>query len=307
MTLWLKQPSFVLVVFGLCGAVSPASATTEAERKLFKSPMPHEQYTSKTNKIKAHRVHLQGYLEGNPANEVRLAELKEQVRRCVGEHQRDGRPARPPTAWPDYLLSSREDNYSSRNRSIHYSSSIAYGVNTEDCSLLESASARAELVSSKGVCYVNLTLRTAKGVCDPDGHADAAVPPNHAKVPNSEALKIIMSDPRMAAVAASMKQAMAAAHTRTQQTRLVFGIECDVWDQPGAPGGGTACFARNGSFNPARTALNPGEAGMMLEYESKFGFKMKAVDAKLDAQIDPAVFTPYTQPGFIISAKRGQR
>lgn len=282
---------------------SPISAATPAEEKVFKASMPHEELAGGSNVVHVHHVRLQGYLEGNPSNKVRLAQLKEAVNACANRYRAAGRAVRAQTNWPNYMLSSREDIYYAKNRRIRYSTVVAYGLNPADCSLIENVSRTADLVSSKGACDVDLTSRTAKGFCSADGHASALAHRNHADAASEgdEALKQLARDPRMAAAVASIQNTLASSKTATGKTKTILGLECEVWDQPAAPGGGTACYAKKGSFIPSREVGHDAEAGMLLDFDSKFGFKMKAVSAKLDTNVTEAVFLPYTEPGFTLS------
>ncbi|NRR32643.1 hypothetical protein HSX11_20960 [Oxalobacteraceae bacterium] len=238
--------------------------------------MPHEAITSKAASAKVHLVRLDGYLDGAPDNAARLAQLKQDVAQCVAEHRQGGYASNAPSVWPDFLQSLRKDSYSASNRSISYSRGVAYLFNPMDCSLRENVSWKAELVSSKGICFIDLKQKTAKGVCDAGGHSSALARP-------------------MPAPAASQG---------TGRKKTILGIDCEVWNQhPGL--GGTACLARGASFQPASSAGNPAESGMELEVDTQFGFKMKAVTARLDADVDARVFTPYVNAGFDI--KGGMR
>jgi hypothetical protein len=105
----------------------------------------------------------------------------------------------------------------------------------------------------------------------------------------------------MAAAVASIQSALASSHTATGKIRVILGLECEVWDQPAAPGGGTACYTRKGAFVSSREVGHEAAAGMLLDFDSKYGFKMKAVSAKLDTNVAQAVFLPYAQPGFTLS------
>ena len=296
-----NSKSLTLLWLLLC--CGPISAATPAEEKLFKAPMPHEELAGGSNLVRVHHVRLQGYLEGNPSNKIRLAQLKDALTACATRYQAAGRAVRPQTDWPDYLLSSREDIYYAENRSIRYSTVIAYGLNPADCSLIENVTRTADLISSKGACDVDLTSRTAKGSCSADGHASAAARRNRldAASRGAEALKQLALDPRMAAAVASIQNVLASSNTATGKTKVILGLECEVWDQPAAPGGGTACYTKKGSFTPSREVGREAEAGMLLDFDSKFGFKMKAVSAKLDTNVTEAVFLPYTEPGFTLS------
>ena len=302
----MKHNSKIFNFLWLLFCCGPISAATPAEEKLLKALMPHEELAAGSSLVRVHYVRLQGYLEGNPVNKVRLAQLKEAVNACVKRYQAAGRAVRPQTDWPDYLLSSREDIYYAENRSIRYSKVIAYGLNPADCSLMENVSLTADLVSSKGVCDVDLTLRTAKGSCSTDGHASAPVRRNHpdAASGGDEALKQLARDPRTAATVTSIQSALASSNTPTGNTKVILGLECEVWDQPAAPGGGTACYTRKGSFISSREVGHNAAVGMLLDFDSKYGFKMKAVSAELDTKVTQAVFLPYAQPGFTLSPSK---
>ena len=278
-----------------------ANARTAAEEKIFNAPMPHEIIANKGAPVKTHLVRLEGYLEGQPDNQTRLLQLKQDVQKCVAYHRESGVPIKPVEAWPDFLLSLRQDTYSSVNRSIRYSNGIAYGfINIDDCSLLEQPSSRAELVSSKGRCTMDLILKTARGVCDAHAHADAIVPPRRlSETERSASLQKAAADPKTAEMAASIQHILASIGGPTGERKTILGLECDVGYQT-ATGGGTVCFARGGSFVTARTAGNPGEPGMLLEMESKYGYKMKAVTAKLDTEVNSSVFAPYLNGDFTI-------
>lgn len=269
--------------------------------------MPHEQMGAGTGSVRVHHVRLQGYLEGNPSNQVRLAQLKADVSACISRYQAAGRPVRRTTHWPDFLLGSREDIYYAENRTIRYVTVLGYGLNFTDCSLMENISQTADLLSSSGACDVDLVTKTAKGYCSADGHATAQVDRPRLSAPGGdEALKQLARDPRMAAAMASIQKVLASSNTATGKTRVILGIECEVWGQPAAPGGGTACYTKKGSFIPSRAGRDA-DAGVMLDFDSKYGFKMKAVSAKLDANVSPTVFVPYEQPGFTVSRSREVR
>lgn len=265
----------IVVTIWLVAAMGGASAETPAEQRLSTAPMPHEALDARVTQVKVHLVRLQGYLEGRPANAIRLAELKEQVKACVAEHQRIGAQTQAPHQWPDFLNSMREDIYFAANRSIRYASGIAYVVNYSDCSLLEGASSTATIVSANGTCAIDLVDKTARGACS-----------SPAKVPN------IPSLPR---------RMPAGSQVQAAGTKIILGLTCDVWRQPALGDGATICLAKGGSFTPARMAGNTAEAGMPLEYESATGVNMRAVDAKFDAEVNARVFEPHLSSGFRVS------
>ena len=285
-----------------------ARAMTPAEEALLKTPMPHEKFQVTESLVKVHYVRLQGYLEGNPSNAIRLAQLKEAVKACLHWHEKEGREVHPPTTWPDFLQRSREDVYYASNRSIRYLTTIAYDVNQEDCSLYENITQSADLVSMSGSCDIDLKARSAKGYCPANGHASAPVKRAGPTVMADEALKQMAVDPRMAATVENIRKVLKESSTGTGRKREILGLECEVWDQPAVPGGGTACFTKAGSFVPSVSARNQGEAGMLVELDTKFGFKMKAVSAKVDTTVSSVVFVPYQQAGFtFMKSQRGRK
>lgn len=305
----MSSSSKTLIILWLLLCCGLVSAGTPAEEKLFTATMPHESLAGGKGSVRVHHVRLQGYLEGNPSDKIRLAQLKDAVLACVRRHQSAGRDVAAPTEWPDHLLSSREDIYYAKNRRIRYSTVIGYGLNPSDCSLLEHISRTADLVSSKGACDVDLASRTARGTCPADGHANAPTRqvPLDASSGGDEALKQLARDPRMAAAVASIQKALASTNPAAGKTKVILGHVCEVWDQPGAPGGGTACYTKSGSF-VANREVAPAEVGMLLDFDSQYGFKMRAISAKLDANVSPAVFSPYAQPGFTLSpSMKGQK
>lgn len=285
-----------------------ARATTPAEETLLKTPMAHEKLRGKGEAVQVHYVRLHGYLEGHPANATRLAQLKEAVKTCLLQRQTEGKEVRPPTTWPDFLQRSREDVYYAINRSIRYLTTIAYDVNQEDCSLYENITQSADLVSMAGSCEVDLKAKSAKGHCPADGHAGAPVTRARPAVMEDEALEQMAADPRTAAAVEHIRKALKKSNTATGRKRQILGLECEIWDQPAAPGGGTACYSKAGSFVPSLAARTQGEAGMLVELDTKFGFKMKAVSAKVDTTVSRLVFVPYQQGGFTFTkSQRGRK
>ncbi|QOY94475.1 hypothetical protein IM543_00665 [Massilia sp. UMI-21] len=285
-----------------------ASATTLAEEALLRTPMAHEIFRGRGGVVQVHYVRLQGYLEGNPSNAIRLEQLKETVKACLRRRKTEGKPVRPPTTWPDFLQRSREDVYYATNRSIRYLTNIAYDVNQDDCSLYENVTQSADLVSMAGSCDVDLKAKNAKGYCPADGHASAPVTRAGPPVMADEVLKQMAADPRMATAVENIRKALKKLSTATGMKREVLGFECEMWDQPAAPGGGTACYTKAGSFVPSLGARNQGEAGMLVELDTKFGFKMKAVSVKTDTVVSSLVFVPYRQEGFTsTNSQRGRK
>lgn len=299
----------LISAFAALFLLSPvAGAKTPAEETLLKTPMAHEKFRGKGEAVQVHYVRLQGYLEGIPSNAARLAQLKAAVKTCLFQRKLEGKKVSPPTTWPDFLQRSREDVYYATNRSIRYLTTIAYDVNQEDCSLYENITQSADLVSMAGSCDVNLKEKSTKGHCPADGHAGAPVTRAGPSVVADQALAQMAADPRMAAAVENIRKALKKTNTATGKKREILGLECEIWDQPAAPGGGTACYSKAGSFVPSLAARNQGEAGMLLELDTTFGFKMKAVSAKVDTTVSSLVFVPYHQGSFSITKnQRGRK
>jgi hypothetical protein len=282
----------------LCGAC--AHATSPQEHTIFSAPMPHQVYAGGAA-VKVHRVRLDGYLGSAQDDAAALAALRDQVQSCTKSLAGSGRPLHPPTEWPDHASSRREDNYAAANRTIRYSSVAGYVVNPGDCSLLSEVVSRAELVSRKGVCRIDLVKKTANGECDPSGHADAPVPPHNAPPQDQLAKRIAASNP---ALAAAMKSVAALSATRTGQQRNILGARCEVWIQPIGTNGDkdTQCFAVGGSFLPSQAINQEGQGGLLLDNDSTHGLMLKAVDVRMDTSVGNSVFTPYAAGGYAISA-----
>jgi hypothetical protein len=267
----------------LACAVAPlAQASTEAEEAMRKAPMPHQIYQRGGVPVAVHRARLDGHQNSPGGEAAALVSLRQLVQQCVASHTGDGAGLHPPTQWPEHVLALREDRYMAANRSITYFSSVAHAVRPDDCGLLAQPVSRAVLVSSKGSCKIDLLRKTARGVCDAGGHADAA------------------SEPRGTAAALS-GPAAALGSVRTGQFKTVAGVRCEVWRHSAFEA--TQCFAGGGAFAPARAAGNAGWVGLLLETDSPLSGTMSAVEAKLDSEVNSAVFAPYNGDGFSISAK----
>lgn len=283
-----------------------AEATTEAEDKIRKMPMPHEALGTSGPMVKVHRARLDGYLEGKPGNADRLVQLQAQVQACLQMGKAGGAPVNPPRAWPDFIYSQRTDEYSSANRSIRYSAGLLYAVNPVDCSLLEVQRVVAKLSSSNGSCDIDLLKKTARGVCDATAHADA-LPPVRTSVSTlgdvEAAQKKAPNNPALTALARAMRP-----HPPGGMgvRKTILGIECEVWKNSFDPEG-TVCRSRGGSFVAAHVAGEQTDSSIALEMTSVAGIKMQAVDAKLDTLVNAAVFAPYLAGGFDITNTRARK
>lgn len=291
-----------LLILCAC-AVSPASrATTEAEEDREKAPMPHESLASHGAMVKVHLVSGRSYLLGRAPNDdaSALSRMRAQVADCVREHNEHGLPSNPPRNWPDHSDSSRTDTYSAINRTITYSFSLAYVTNVSDCSLIEIKNVTANLYSSLGTCDIDLRAKTAHGVCDATGQATARAPihrppPTQAQITAFE--RDAAANPAMAALVAAMR---AHPSNGTGERKTILGLECEVHPNPFDPDG-TACVSRGGSFASLDAGGIPDLSGMALEMTSSVGINMLATKAKLDTQVNGAVFAPYLAGGFRIT------
>lgn len=289
----------MLALFG-----TAAHATSPQEHTLTGAPSPHQLYAGGPM-VKVHRARVDGYFDGERGNAAALADLKERVRQCNVSLSGGGRTLHPPTVWPDYMSSHREEKYSAPNRQIQYTSGVSYIVSNTDCSLVGEIVSTAMLSSSKGVCTIDLVNKTASGECDARGHADARPEPqNHEPMP--EVLKRMAANPAMAAAVAQMKRATGAGAVRGAQ-RTVAGVRCIDWAQQIDEQGtiATLCYATGGSFLPFRSVNKDGLGGLLLANSTPRGLQLRAVSARLDTEVGNAVFAPYMAAGFTIE-KGGQ-
>lgn len=123
--------------------------------------MPLEALGNSDTAIEVYRVHIAGYVEGQPDNQTRLSQLKQQMQNCVDFNTRNGKPSNPPRTWPDVIIGMRSDTYVAANRVIEYTRGTNDMFGNADCSLKEIETSRAELVSATGACHIDLLLKTA--------------------------------------------------------------------------------------------------------------------------------------------------
>ncbi|MBV7536057.1 hypothetical protein KW842_09800 [Duganella sp. sic0402] len=273
-----------------CGV---ACATTQQEQTVLKAPMPHQTYTGGAA-VAVHRARLEGYFEGKNGNAALLAQLKQEVQQCTKSLADSGRTLHPPTAWPEYVMLHREETYTAANRSIRYTTELAYGVSKEDCSLLAPIVSKAVLASSKGVCKIDISNKTARGDCDSSGHADAAPERRAAAQPPAQVRQ------RMAAANPALAALLPPA---SSGQRTILGVRCNVFQQAANQDGdvSTLCYAIGGAFLPLRAVDKDGFGGLLLESTTPHGYQLKAVEARLDTAVGSAVFMPYAR-GYAVNA-----
>jgi hypothetical protein len=278
-----------------------AIAATEGETAVFNAPLPHEKLGVGRESAKVHWVRLQGYFDGVKGHAAMLDELKEGVQICIRAAQLAGRTTRPPQVWPDYVHSNQSDTYDAANRTITYGTTLLYTVNHADCSLVENRRVVAKLASAKGFCEIDFTNKTAHGVCDALGHAEAPSLTrldSQAQIPSS---KTVATNAQMQATRSAMEKAMKQfGPVKTGERKTIAGIECDVLRHVLGTDG-TTCISHGGSF--AGWHAGPGftGSGMELELSGVGGLNARAVKAQLDASVNAAVFAPYLGGGFQIT------
>lgn len=301
-----RDPQISQFAGGLCLLVllflrsAPAGAATAAEQEFRTAPMPHMSMDTDGKPATVHLVRLVGYFEGSPGNAVRLAEMKAKVQQCVRDKQAVGMAAHPPTEWPDHDMNMRIDRYSSINRTIEYSSGLTYIVNIADCSLTAIRRDKASLFSSKGTCEIELHEKTAHGVCDSDGQANAAPPVRRAAITPAQMREMERQAPHDPGVAALLSATRQYGPTDTGERKVILGLDCDVQKNLFEPGG-TVCLSRGGSFVAQCATGALSQSSMGLELVSPVGGKMEATVAQLDTRVNGAVFVPYMAGGFRVT------
>ena len=275
-----------------------AAATTPAEEALTKAPMPHVLLDANGPKVVVHRARLHGFLLGKD-DKAALAQLKAGVQRCV--KGLNGGAGKPPTAWPDYVISNREDMYIAANRSIRYSYGIAYVLHPTNCSLLEGKTARASLTSALGHCSIDLLEKTAIGKCGKDGHAGAPEPVRSAPTSPAQAITQALKSGVSPQVAAALKQTLAMAGGPTGEKKTILGLSCDVWTMPMTIMPGTFCLATGGAKFPVNAGTYSGQEILNLESQTGQIVTATAIEAQLDDSVPAAVFAPHLAAGFTIN------
>jgi len=289
-------------LLALWTGLSDAGATTPAEVAMNNAPMPHVSLRGEP-KIRVHLARIQGFREGVPDRQTHMAMLRRDVEQCVARRRRDGMAANPPSPWPDYATSIRKDGYVSGNREITYLRLINYVMVREDCSLHEALSHSANLVSNSGTCTIDLIKKTARGFCDAHGHAHA--PPPIKNKPLTAEQAATMEKARNGGMGAAMAEAMRKmdAHKNgPHPMKTLLGVRCEVMRSPGnSDPAENSCIILGVPFDfmaSSHTGIVP---AIELEARSRHGFNLDPVEARADAEVDPAVFTPYLAGGFAIT------
>lgn len=298
---YTRITSLILPALGFCCIQSGGAwAATQQEQTLASTPAPHQRYSRGGAMVKVHRARLDGFLESGAGDNAGIGLLRKNVAHCLANNSPKSM-LKHTVDWPTHYMSSRTDEYVANNRRIRYTMGVGYIMNPVDCGLISEISSTATLSSSKGVCEIDLVKKVAQGECDSTGHADAPIPrrPNGSA---DEMLKRMAANPAMAASVAQMKAMREFEPVRTGERHTVLGARCDVWRQKPRDGGEstTFCYASGGSFVAAGAPDDGGPGGLALENDTPQGFRFKAIDVKMDTQVNGAVFTPYMAAGFTI-------
>lgn len=283
-------PALLALLLG--SVLFPAQAMTDVEKRVDTASAPHLALKAAGKPMLVHFVQSKDDHRGEILASG-LADLKQKVAFCVEANRRLGRPVRAPRAFPEQVVRANLFEYSAPNRRITYK--VAYNVGmAEDCSLIETESREASLSSLKGSCEIDLVRKTAHGVCDSKGHADAVRPPLAPGREQQEKTRAALeADPRMAKQMAVLRRL--SANVPAGGAKLtIAGLECEVVNAMASTSG---CITRAGSFIPTVGI----EGVSLLGHWGPLG--TTAVEAKLDMGVDPAIFTPYANGGFTITAE----
>lgn len=294
------MPAIRLVFcISLALVVSAAGAMTAAERRVEAATAPHLALGAAGKPVTVHYVHQEDDNRNNAFLRTGLDVLKHTVAVCVESKRRLGQPAHPPAEFPDRFARGHSFEYAAANRRITYHVGYLAGM-ADDCSLSEVETRTARLTSTRGDCDIDLVHRTASGVCDATGHADAPrapMRPAPSRAQHDAAMAAMRADPRMAAQAAVIDQ-LARIPAGPGPRLTVAGHGCEMIT--GFGGGVDVCVSKEGSFVPST-----GTDGIPL-MGSMGNFKTKAVEAKFDMPVDAAIFTPYRTGGYTITAGGGR-
>lgn len=272
-----------------------AGTTLERQSEADARTAPHQRLRQGAKPILVHYVHLKDEFQTSPLTQGGMRQLQHAVPFCVEARRRLGQPVNPPPALPDQIRRSHTYEYAGPNRTITYTLNY-HATMAEDCSLLEGIELNAKLRSSKGTCLIDLKRKSAKGVCDASGHADALPKPKGGDAPSLQAsLAPLAADPRMAKHIAALRQLPGADKPMAGPRRTIAGVECQMMEPVNGIRG---CISRAGSFVPT---VNAGR-GMSL-YVEFANDVLVATEARFDLPLDPAIFTPYLSGGYTITGK----
>lgn len=282
-----------LLALCLSQAAAPAHAGTAFERRVDAAPAPHLAVKPGPKAVTVHYAHLKDDYRDSPGIRSNLADLKQKVAFCMDANRRLGRPVRPPAEFPDQILRVNEFEYSAQNRRITYS--VAYIARmADDCSLIEAEERNAVLSSVKGECDIDLVRKTARGVCDARAHADAVAPPRApGRAQMDKTMAALAADPRMAEQMAVLRK-LAGPPAAAGPTRSIAGHACETVQ---GMGGIHGCVSKAGSFVPT-----VGVEGVTLQ-RTVGKESSTAVEARFDMKADPAIFAPYLNGGYTITAE----
>lgn len=274
---------------------SAAAGATALEDRIAAAPMPHAALGKGADSVKVHYARMNSNVDASKSVATLRATIRQLRDLCVAGRAKAGLPVGSPLELPAMAHGPNKDIYWSANRRITYARVYDAHI-ADDCSLVEQEKYTAELVSSKGRCVMDLLAHTSEGVCDPAVHAAAPAVAGPLRDGGYDAKMASMAaDPRMAAIVAQAKRLTGDAGP-TGETRQVLGITCEVWRVARMPDA-RVCLARGGSFAPSAMAGNPAQAGIVLVSENPGVSESRAVEAKLDVDMNAAIFSPLGNVG----------
>jgi len=293
-----KLRYFYLLLFPLFDA----AAGTPAEEAMSNAQMPHRILGASNQQVRVHLARVQGFLESDPDHQTHLATLKKTAQHCLANREGNPVPANPPSTWPDYVMSMRKDGYVTANRSITYIRSLSYLFNQVDCSLQEVVGFDAVLSSNSGTCRVDLVNKTAKGMCDAGGHANALPPAAERPLDPDQAAALEKMRSSMSPEMKLMMKKLNSEISGPRPKKVLLGLTCEVWKVFGQPSPAeNFCFIFGVPFSVAASAYSGKLPSIELEARSRYGYNLNPVEAQLDVPVSAAIFTPYLASGFTIT------
>jgi hypothetical protein len=223
--------------------------------------------------VRAHWVHLAGHFGNN--SKMRAA-LIDSLSNCVAVMRKANMPHQeiPSDQIPQLIHEIETDTYIAQNRVMKIHRQTLVGYNPNDCSLRITHIDKAVLASMNGTCNINLTEKTASGVCDAAIHAGAA------------SLTDLMTLQENASAATKARRPH-----KTGESKSIAGIQCDVYKSM-PPLEESYCISTAGSFLASPIQSFGGTVpGLRLEIVSKNNQTQVATNVHLDTLVSPDIFS----------------
>lgn len=272
----------------------PATSSTAIERQYeAQAAVPiHKNLAGKSGpQVAVHYVHSKGdYFAAGSVTKTMHPITERHLLGCGEAMKKMGWPSNPPAEFPDQYTHLDIYHYAAANRTIEYKREYGVGM-AKDCSLIETVKLTAELHSAKGWCKIDLDRKTAQGECDATGHANAPLIPLPPTDEQMEAnIKAMEADPRMRQSAAALR---AFPKNKYGPKRTIAGHECQTVT---ALGGMEGCVSKQGGFVPTA------DGGVVTLASALAKTTLTAVEVTFDMPVNGAIFTPYLQGGYKITA-----